>query len=144
MCDTVAAEVTLFLSASVISAASNFTSWHFVWRHESPDEQNRDLKDKFFWILFSYLLPFLPFLFVMLGENGTGSIGPMLTKWSLSILCVLLGVLMSGQAMSSWSWKQRNKVDALPEAAIKHFNWTLGLTTVAGFIWLILLFFFVI
>ena len=83
-------------------------------------------------------------MFVMMGDDGTGSIGPMLTKWSLSILCALLGVLMSGQAMSSWSWKQRNKVDALPKTAMKHFNWTLGLTTVAGIIWLMLLFFFVI
>ncbi len=144
MWSTVAAEVTLFLSASVISAASNFTSWHFVWRHESPDEQKRDFKDKLFWTFFSYLLPFLPFMFVMLGDDGTGSIGPMLTKWSLSILCVLLGVLMSGQAMSSWSWKQRNNADALPKTAMKHFNWTLGLTAMAGISWLMLLFFFVI
>lgn len=139
-----AAEVTLFLSASAISAASNWASWHLVWRHEGTGEQKRELKDTLFWILFSYLLPFLPFVFILLGEEGSESIGPLLTKWSLSILCVLLGVLMSGQAMSSWSWKQKNKTDALPEHAMKHFNWTMGLTATAGIVWLILLFWLVI
>ncbi|MCS5537783.1 MAG: hypothetical protein NZ770_06725, partial [Candidatus Poseidoniaceae archaeon] len=69
------AEVTLFLSASAISAASNWASWHLVWRHEGAGEQKRELKDTLFWILFSYLLPFLPFMFIMLGEEGSESIG---------------------------------------------------------------------
>ncbi|MDP6010220.1 MAG: hypothetical protein QF707_00345 [Candidatus Poseidoniaceae archaeon] len=139
-----AVEVTLFLSASAISAVSNWASWHLVWRHEGSSEQKRDIKETLFWILFSYLLPFLPFIFIMLGEHGSDSIGPLLSKWSLSILCVLLGVLMSGQAMSSWSWKQREKADALPEPVMKHFNWTMGLTAASGIIWLILLFAFII
>jgi len=131
----------LFALGSIITALSNWTSWHFVWRHEDAaiEGGKRKASERVFWFLFSYLLPFLPLFFVMLGSTGSGVLGPALTKWSLAILCALLGFLMSGLAMSSWSWYRKNTSGRLPEQAMKNFIWTMSLTTLAGIWWLVLL-----
>ena len=133
-----AVEVYLYFAASASSALSNFSSWHFVWRHESSDEENRTLNESIFWILFSYILPFLPLIFYLLAEGGY--LGPMMATWSTGILCAMLGVLMLGQAMSSWSWKQKSKSPSLSEQAMHHFSWTTALTAISGILWMVILF----
>lgn len=132
------AEVYVYFAASASSAFSNFFSWHFVWRHEGPGEENRTLNESIFWILFSYILPFLPSIFYLLAEGDY--LGPMMSTWSTGILCAMLSVLMLGQAMSSWSWKQKSTPSSLSEQAKLHFSWTTVLTAISGILWLAILF----
>lgn len=139
-----AVEVYLYFAASASSAFGNWSSWHFVWRHESSDGANRTFSESIFWVLFSYILPFLPSFFYLLGENGGEYLGPMMTAWSTGILCAMLGVLMLGQALSSWSWKQKSKSDTLPKQAMQHFSWTTALTAISGILWMAILFLYIL
>lgn len=131
-------DLTLFLTASIISVLSNWAAWNFVWKNESEssNEKGNSILDKFFWFGFSYLLPFLPTLFVLFGQDGSKALGPSLTNWSLSILSGLLGFLMGGLAMSSWSYYRKNGTSDLKTESAKHFKWTTSLTTLAGLCWL--------
>ena len=130
------AELYLYIAASVCSAFSNWSSWHFVWRHEGGNVETKTFNESIFWILFSYILPFLPTLFYALGEGGSGYLGPMMSAWSTGILSAMLGFLMLGQAMSSWSWKEKTQSDSLPDQIMKHFSWTTALTAISGVLWI--------
>ena len=131
-------DLALFLTASIISVLSNWTSWNFVWKNESDssNEEGNVILDKIFWFGFSYLLPFLPTLFVLFGDDGSKDLGPTLTNWSLTILSGLLGFLMGGLAMSNWAYYRKNGTSSLKTESAKHFKWTTSLTTLAGLCWL--------
>ena len=124
-------DLTLFLTASIISVFSNWASWNFVWKNESEsrNEEGNSISDKLFWFGFSYLLPFLPILFVLFGHDGSKDLGPSLTNWSLNILSGLLGFLMGGLALSSWAYYRKNGTSNLKTESAKHFKWTTSLTT---------------
>lgn len=134
-------DLTLFFTASIISVLSNWAAWNFVWKNESEssNEEENSITDKVFWFGFSYLLPFLPTLFVLFGDGGSKALGPSLTNWSLSILSGLLGFLMGGLAMSSWAYYRKNGTSGLKTESAKHFKWTTSLTTLAGLCWLFIL-----
>ena len=133
--------LTLFLTASIISVLSNWAAWNFVWKNESESSngEEKSILDKLFWFGFSYLLPFLPTIFVLFGQDGSKALGPSLTNWSLSILSGLLGFLMGGVAMSGWSYYRKNGLSNLKTESAKHFKWTTSLTTLAGLCWLFIL-----
>jgi|TARA_B110000263_G_scaffold249911_1_gene269201 hypothetical protein len=134
-------DLTLFLTASIISVLSNWAAWNFVWKSESEssNEEKMGILDKLFWFGFSYLLPFLPTIFVLIGNDGSKALGPSLTNWSLGILSGLLGFLMGGVAMSSWAYYRKNGTSSLKAESAKHFKWTTSLTTLAGLCWLFIL-----
>lgn len=114
--------------------------------------ENRTLKDQAFWFGFSYLLPFLPAIFLILGPDGASIFTENYTSVFVTILSILMAVLMSGLGASTLAWMRREKArremrvhvdetaQRLPHNAIIHLRWTTALNIAVALLWWYLVF----
>ena len=142
----------LTLIASSATVIMNFTGWWLVWKHEysetkkeKDEEQQRDLKDRLFWVTFSYFLPMLPFVMATLGPEGKDIFTAGFTSGLVKVLAVTMGILMTGLSVSNYNWIKRDNERAaqsgettpskLPDNAKMHLKWTTVMTLAVAALW---------
>ena len=130
----------------------NFAAWWLVWKHEYSEtkkqdnkKEKRDLKDRLFWITFSYLLPLLPFVIATLGPEGKDIFTAGYTTGLVTVLAVTMGILMTGLSVSNYNWIKRDNERAsqsgettpstLPDTAKMHLKWTTVMTLAVAALW---------
>ncbi len=130
----------------------NFTGWWLVWKHEysetekeKDEEQQRDLKDRLFWVTFSYFLPMLPFVMATLGPEGKDIFTAGFTSGLVTVLAVTMGILMTGLSVSNYNWIKRDNERAaqrgettpstLPDTAKMYLKWTTVMTLAVAALW---------
>ncbi|HIK79294.1 MAG TPA: hypothetical protein EYG04_07875 [Candidatus Poseidoniales archaeon] len=142
-----------YLAASSGMAMASFSSWWFVWRHEDTTTKmdERTLFDQAFWFSFSYLMPFLPSLFALLGPLGIDKIHQNFARITTAILVLLMAVIMTGISLSTLAWMRKDKSDEdrhvsseinhhlLGREERRHLYWTTGLSGLVALLWWIIL-----
>lgn len=135
-------------------AISSFASWWFVWRKEETTTgmEERSLANQAFWFSFSYLMPFLPSLFALLGPAGIDKIHPKFAKITTIILVILMAIIMTGITLSTLAWIRKDKSaenihvssetnhQLLGMEERGHLYWTTALSGIVALIWWTILF----
>ena len=145
-----ASTLLLTISASVLTAVADWAGWHFVWRHENTTSGQEPNKHSAVSIFFSYYLPFMPTLAVLLGPAKLGVYNQGFATVSTTILFAVLAIVTGGVAASDWSVGQREVsevesrklIDAentLPSHALEHLKWTTGMLAICCVFWTFLL-----
>ena len=100
-------------------------------------------------ITLDVFIPMLPTFAVLMGSDRLYDDG--FTKVALYVLYSLVAILVTGATLSGAAWKIKQdegaesralidkEGDQLPEESLKHFNWTLTLSTISALLWWILL-----
>ncbi|MDP6870442.1 MAG: hypothetical protein QGI21_06705 [Candidatus Poseidoniaceae archaeon] len=138
------------IAASVLTAVTDWAAWHFVWRHEFEKGEAVERKHSITSMFFSYILPFMPVLAILLGPDRFGIYDAGFEEVASLILFVVLGILTAGVAMSAWMVRVKHheeansralidQEDTLPEHALNHLLWTTSLLLICSIIWFTLL-----
>tara|TARA_B100000683_G_C12447962_1_gene538904 strand:- start:1072 stop:1518 length:447 start_codon:yes stop_codon:yes gene_type:complete len=140
----------LVITASVMTAVADWAGWHYVWRHENVTAEQEPNKHSAVSIFFSYYLPFMPSLAVLLGPAKLGLYNQGFATVSTTILFAVLAVVTGGVAASAWSLGQKeltekesrkliDKENSLPSHALSHLKWTTGMLITCSMFWIFLL-----
>lgn len=138
------------IGASVLTAVTDWAGWHFVWRHEFGSGEAVKRKRNITSLFFSYVLPFIPALVILLGPAKVGLYDSGFATVGAKVMFVLMAVLTAGVAASAWSVGQRHheekdarelidQKDILPPHAMEHLLWTTIMLVVCAIGWLLLL-----
>ena len=140
----------LTISASVMTAVADWAGWHFVWRHENTTTEQEPNKHSAVSIFFSYYLPFMPTLALILGPANIGVYNQGFATVSTMVLCGVLAIVTGGVAASAWSVGQRevsevesrkliDKENSLPVHALAHLKWTTTMLAMCSVFWIFLI-----
>ncbi len=133
-----------------MTAVADWAGWHYVWRHENVTAEQEPNKHSAVSIFFSYYLPFMPSLAVLLGPAKLGLYNQGFATVSTTILFAVLAVVTGGVAASAWSLGQKeltekesrkliDKENPLPSHALSHLKWTTGMLITCSMFWIFLL-----
>lgn len=144
------ASLLLTFSASVMTIFADWAGWHFVWRHENTSTDQEPNKHSAVSIFFSYFLPIMPALAVLLGPAKLDVYNQGFETVATTILFAVMAIVTGGVAASAWSVGQRETseeesrklIDAenlLPAHALAHLKWTTLLLGLCSAFWIFLL-----
>lgn len=144
------ASLILTFSASVMTIFADWAGWRFVWRHENTSIDQEPNKHNIVSIFFSYYLPIMPTLAVLLGPAKLDVYNQGFAVVSTTILYAVMAIVTGGVAASAWSVGQREitekdsrkLIDAenlLPAHALAHLKWTTLMLGLCSAFWIFLL-----
>ena len=140
----------LTVSASVMTIIADWAGWHFVWRHENTSLSQEPNKHSAVSIFFSYYLPIMPALAVLLGPAKLNIYNQGFATVSTTILFAVMAIVTGGVAASAWSVGQREIMEkesrelidaenSLPNHALAHLKWTTIMLGLCSAFWIFLL-----